>query len=382
MKFINFVQRQKELLQFFHLGKEVTIQDSSLRILFFNFESAYHFEEKADRLNSWDKESSIAENRSFTYPVFFHKGKEKAKEVIILLHGLNERNWDKYLCWAEYLATHTGKAVMLFPIAYHINRAPIQWSDPRSMSLLVKKRQMDVGKDHSLCFANVALSERLSENPVRFYTSGRQTVQDLTDLARQIKRGEHPLFAPDTSVDFFAYSIGAFLSEITLMANPEKLFDKSKLFIFCGGAIFKYMFGESRCIMDKPAYERLLQFYCKEWLSEESIGHYDESEKNDDTLNAFNAMIIPEINREKREGFFSNLGSRLSGISLKKDLVMPFSGVEACVGHDVAAKNFILTDFPYEYTHEAPFPTNGRVDFSLINHSFNAIFSKAAFFLG
>ncbi|MDD2611767.1 MAG: DUF6051 family protein [Bacteroidales bacterium] len=381
MNFTNFVQRQKELLQLFCLGKEVAIQESSLEIRFFHFESGYHFMKEVEGPNFMDDDNSIVENRSFSYPVFVDKRCKKATDVIILLHGLNERNWNKYLCWAEYLATQTKKPVILFPIAYHINRSPFKWSDPRSMSLLVKKRQQSVGEIHSLCFANVALSERLSEDPTRFYNSGRQTVEDLTDLVRQIKQGKHPLFARDASVDFFAYSIGAFLSEITLMSNPEGLFGQSKLFVFCGGSIFKEMFGESRCIMDKPAYERLLQFYCKDWLSKEHRDHYEELEKTDQTLKAFNAMIVPEVDREKREGFFSNLGSRLSGILLKKDLVMPYEGVEACMGHDMTARHFTLMDFPYDYTHEAPFPTNGRVDSALLNASFNETFSKAALFL-
>lgn len=381
MNFINFVQRQKELLQLFHLGKEVALRESSLEIRYLNFESGYNFRSGSTGTDFSTGDFSISENRHFTYPVFFPKGGKKASQVILLLHGLNERSWDKYLCWAEYLAKNTGKPVLLFPIAFHINRAPIQWSDPRTMSALVKKRQIEVGENRSLCFANVALSERLSENPARFYTSGRQTVQDLTDLARQIKRGDHPLFTPGTTIDFFAYSIGAFLSEITLMANPEKLFDDSKLFIFCGGSIFRYMFGESRCIMDKPAYERLLNFYCIEWLSKEQMEEDDQAEIGDHALEAFNAMIAPEVSREKREGFFSSLGSRLSGISLKKDTVMPYAGVEACMGNASASKRFYLTDFPYDYTHEAPFPTNGHIEPSLLNTSFNEIFSRAALFL-
>jgi len=379
MTLINFVQRQKELINQFRFGKEMILNESSLEIRFSPFHSAYPHKTVSDTSDYSEKDGLIQENRSFTYPVFLPKGRIKVSNVIVLLHGLNERNWDKYLCWAEYLATNTGKAVMLFPIAYHINRAPFQWSDPRTMSVLVKKRQIEVGENRSLCFANVALSERLTENPERFYTSGRQTVEDLTQLVRQITQGLHPLFAEGTSVDFFAYSIGAFLSEITFMANPEKLFNSSKLFIFCGGSLFRYMFGESRCIMDKPAYERLLDFYCREWLSEERVKK--TSKEFDSTLLAFNTMIAPEVNREKREGFFAKLGGRLSGISLKKDTVMPFAGVEACMGLEAASKQFCLTDFPYEYTHESPFPTNGRIEPSLLNSSFNRIFSRAAAFL-
>ena len=44
----------------------------------------------------------IPENRSFSYPVFT-PGNTKSDKVILLLHGLNERSWVKYLVWA-YLA--------------------------------------------------------------------------------------------------------------------------------------------------------------------------------------------------------------------------------------------------------------------------------------
>ena len=41
-------------------------------------------------------------------------------------------------------------------------------------------------------------------------------------------------------------------------------------------------------------------------------------------------MISPDIYQEEREHFFDSWKRRISGISLLKDKVMPFSGVEAC----------------------------------------------------
>jgi hypothetical protein len=381
MKILDFVQRQKEILHLFSMGKAVNLKESGVDIRFYPFESAFNFKQTAEVSGSALMDGSIYENRRFNYPVFFPKKQKKSTSAIVLLHGLNERNWDKYLCWAEYLAVHTGKPVLLFPIAYHINRSPELWSDPRSMSLLVRKRQELVGTDRSLCFANVALSERLSEDPVRFYTSGRQTVEDLRVLAGKIHDGGHPLFRKGTTLDFFAYSIGAFVAEITLMSNPDRLFDRSKLFIFCGGSIFESMFGESRCIMDKPAYDKLMRFYMGDWLQQERSFHERHQEVEDETRDAFNRMISPEVDREKREGFFQNLGNRIAGISLKKDTVMPFEGVEACMGKKTALKKILLWDFPFKYTHESPFPTNGRIDPALLNASFNKVFEQAALFL-
>ena len=378
---LDFVKRQKEMLHLFGMGKNVDLKKSGVDIRFFPFESSYNFQLATQVSNHALEDGAIVENNRFNYPVFFPKGWKKATNAIVLLHGLNERSWDKYLCWAEYLAEHTHKAVILFPIAYHINRSPGLWSDPRSMSMLVSKRQALVGPDRSLCFANVAMSERLSEDPIRFYTSGRQTVEDLRLLATSLKNGKHPKFKKGTTVDFFAYSIGAFLAEITMMANPDKLFDQSKLFIFCGGSIFKSMFGESRCIMDKPAYDRLLSFYMKEWIEKEQASVTTHRESLDEARSAFDTMIAPEVDREKREGFFKNLGNRISGISLRKDKVMPYEGVEACMGNDNAFQKFQLLDFPFEYSHESPFPMNSSIEPALLNASFNQVFSRAAQFL-
>lgn len=378
---LDFVKRQKEMLRLFGMGKNVALKKSGVSVRFFPFESSYDFQLSSQVSNHALVDGAIVENNRFDYPVFFPKGRKKADNVIVLLHGLNERNWDKYLCWAEYLAQHTRKAVILFPIAYHMNRSPELWSDPRSMSMLVRKRKERNGPDRSLCFANVALSERLSEDPVRFYTSGRQTVGDLRLLATSLNNGTHPKFKKGTKVDFFAYSIGAFLAEITLMANPDGLFDQSKLFIFCGGSIFKSMYGESKCIMDKPAYDRLLSFYMKEWMESEQVPTVSRLELEDETRIAFDTMIAPEVNREKREGFFRNLGNRISGISLRKDKVMPYEGVEACMGNESALQKFQLLDFPFEYSHESPFPMNSNIEPALLNASFNQVFSKAALFL-
>lgn len=377
----DFVKRQKEMLRLFVMGQNVALKKSGVSVRFYPFVSSYNFQLSAQVSNHALVDGAIVENNRFDYPVFYPKGRKKADNVIVLLHGLNERNWDKYLCWAEYLAEHTKKAVILFPIAYHMNRSPELWSDPRSMSMLVRKRKETHGPDRSLCFANVALSERLSEDPVRFYTSGRQTIEDLRLLATSLNKGTHPKFKKGTKVDFFAYSIGAFLAEIALMANPDGLFDQSKLFIFCGGSIFKSMYGESKCIMDKPAYDRLLNFYMKEWMEREQVSNAFRFEIEDETRTAFDTMIAPEVNQEKREGFFRNLGNRISGISLRKDKVMPYEGVEACMGNESALEKFQLLDFPFEYSHESPFPMNSSIEPALLNASFNQVFSKAALFL-
>ncbi|MDP4277095.1 MAG: DUF6051 family protein [Bacteroidota bacterium] len=357
------------------------MNDTTINIRNYEFESAPVLPMIENKAVSLLYDPTIQENHRFSYPVFIPKNCLKSGACILMLHGLNERHWDKYLCWAEYLAVHTGKPVVLFPIAYHINRSPSIWSDPRKMRDLVDKRKAENGNARSLSFVNAALSERISEDPSRFYNAGRQTVADITKLMHQIKAGEHPLFESNASVDIFAYSIGSFLAEILLMANPDHLFDSSKLFVFCGGSIFRGMAGESRCIMDKPAYDKLFSYYCDEWLGR--VRRWISSGRliEDNLLDAFNAMILPEEYREKREAFFLSQKNRIAGISLVQDNVMPYSGVEACMGSQLAGERFQVMDFPYKYTHEMPFPTDGHVDETVLNESFLSVFRHAAAFL-
>jgi len=322
----------------------------------------------------------VRENVRFEYPVIIPKGVIASTGCILLLHGLNEANWDKYRNWAVYLANMTGKTVILFPIAFHINRAPEWWRNPRENRPLMDKRMAESVNNGALSFANVALSERLSQHPSRFYLSGRQTISDIVCLIRQIRSGNHPWLTSEAAVDFFGYSIGSFLSEIMLMANPFHLFDRSKLFIFCGGSIFKYMHGTSRFIMDKVAYNRIFQFYCEEWLEKTEKLHVIDKQE-DALLKAFNAMILPEVHRADRLDFFKKKRFDIAGISLFKDRVMPFDGVEACMGKVLAADCFQQLDFPFDYSHESPFPLRAQVSEVLMNECFQKVFTKASLFL-
>ena len=64
----------------------------------------------------------ILENKEFTYSLFKKPGPARSEKVILLFHGLNEHSWHKYLPWAKTLVERTGKTVILFPIAFHMNR--------------------------------------------------------------------------------------------------------------------------------------------------------------------------------------------------------------------------------------------------------------------
>lgn len=354
----------------FALGKDCHITGSDIIIRFFPFDSAF----RPLLLNSSDE--SIGENASFVYPVLYPAKKTKSDDAIILLHGLNERRWNKYLPWAEYLVKTTGKPVILFPIAFHMNRSPYSWSNPREMDNVLSLRRMRNGEDRFLTVANVALSERICEQPLRFYVSGKQSIIDLNNLVESIKKGEHPLFNENAQINIFAYSIGAFLSQIALMADENGIYSDSKLFMFCGGGIFSSMFGKSRSILDGKAFDVLLEYYLNTYPT-----ILFSTENKDKLSQAFCSMIAPQWFEKERFSFFENMGDRLNGISLKKDHVMPYEGIVHAMGEQYTTSHIQHWDFAYDYLHETPFPLTGKVDVPTVNESFDKVFSTAAQFL-
>ena len=220
----------------FH-SPDISIPGSSTRIMNCNFQSVIRPDgnhDISDNISVAGQPDLLARsyegNFNFTYPVFMPSGVQKSTGAIVMLHGLNERNWLKYLYWAQYLSENTGKAVILFPMAFHVNRSPGFWSDPRAMQDAYQMRVNQSPENAVATPVNAALSTRLDTHPEWFCTSGLQSCYDLICLNRMIRSGKHELFSQGASVDFFAYSVGAFLLEVLLIANPEDLFLDSKSF--------------------------------------------------------------------------------------------------------------------------------------------------------
>lgn len=358
--------------------KEISIPGSKIKIQNLEFISDFPF-------NGFSNSSDtlISENFTFTYPVFVPEDKETGK-VILLLHGLNERSWEKYLTWAFYLTTITGSYVILFPISFHINRSPASWKDPRSMIQSLQKRISLLGKIDKSSFANVALSERLTDDPLRFFSSGYQTSCDIIKLMLSIKDNKHPVIRSLSTLNIFAYSIGAFLAEILVLGNPNELFSGSKLFIFCGGSVFSNMKGTSKLIMDKVAFDRVYNYYMNDF--ENTIK--DKSPLSNflnynQTGLVFRSMIDLGRLRLFRENLFRKLRGQIHSITLSKDTVIPSDGIRATLSDwDKSMQSVTdIVDFPYQYTHENPFPVL-EIPLSLeVDKSFEKVFSAAGSFL-
>lgn len=333
------------------------------------------------------RDESVRENRSFTYPVVLPSGERRANGAILLFHGLNEKSWVKYLPWAKRLAVSTGKAVLLFPIAFHMNRAPAAWSNPRLMVRVAAERQQRFAPLAASSFVNAALSDRLQSSPERFLHSGLQTYYDVAKLLSEIREGRHPLLAPGARIDLFGYSIGAFLAEVLLFADPGGHLSESKAFLFCGGATLGGMEPVSRYILDSRAGQELASYFGgrldAELASDSPMSRLFERIQSLGTI--FRSLLDLDRLKSFRESKLLTLGRRIIAVALAKDQVVPADAVARTLstnleGERMAAARIRLLDFSHPYSHENPFPILPQFA-AEIARSFEGLFSLASDFL-
>jgi len=329
-------------------------------------------------------DSKVTENCRFRYSVFAPKGTLKSDKVIMMFHGLNEKYWHKYLTWAYRLCLLTGKSVVLFPIAFHMNRAPHDWSDSRKMYALSEKRKLQFPDIIDSTLTNVAISSRLQIKPQRYLWSGLQTYHDVIDFTNNIRSGSHPFIANHASIDIFAYSIGSFLSQILMMANHNQLFETSRLFIFCGGATFNRYSPVTKFIMDSEAdvelYSYAIEHLDSHLKHDKRLGHFLGNEHMEGTC--FRSMLNYKTLKDFREQSFRNMSDRIAAIGLVQDTVIPpYEMMNTLRGSslDIPIRVDAL-DFDYTYKHEDPFQPVPKLN-DLLMKSYTGIFDKVAEFL-
>ena len=327
---------------------------------------------------------AIGENAVFRVSTVAPRPPARTSHAILLLHGLNEREWTKYLPWAVGLVERTGAAVILVPIAFHMNRAPSAWRRAKAMQPLVGARHAHYPALAAASVANAAISARLHARPERFFWSGMQTYYDVLQLVRAIRAGESPDIAPGARIDCFGYSMGAFLALILLMTNEEALFDASRLFAFCGGATFDRTYATSKHILDSAALVALYAFFVEqlevECLRAPRLAHYFEAHPGG---RYFRALLANRKLKGVREGRLCELGGRIAALALRQDAVVPPSEVIATLQGDARTIPIPVTvrDFPYPYTHENPFPHLTRWT-AEVDQAFAAVMEIAATHLG
>jgi len=350
---------------------------------------SFHFDEESAlfkiNIDGTNLDNGEKENQKFRYAIFTPVQNKRFSEAIILLHGLNERNWGKYLPWAYQLVLQTQKPVILFPISHHMNRSPLAWVSPRLMTKFSVFRQTDAPAIENSSCANVALSLRLDNCPELFSMSGIQTYFDIVKLASDIKAGNFEIFEKDCHINFFAYSIGALLTETLLISNPLQLFSDSKAFFFCGGSTFDKINGNSRLIMDSKAFASLRNYQLnndgglkKKVKIPEQYGHLLK-----DGWEAFLAMSGIKKYINYREKSFKRLINRIKAIGLIGDFIVPGNAIKETFGETFNDSCFDIDvmDFPFKYSHEVPFPLNNQQLNDTVTQSFNLVFNKASGFL-
>lgn len=313
-------------------------------------------------------------NNEFRYYILTPE--KKGSGAIILLHGLNERNWNKYIQWAMRLAADTSRAVVLFPIAYHMNRSPRSWIDRHIMTPLVSARIFDEPDARMSTYVNVALSTRMAASPQRFMLSGFQTVNDVAELARSVNAGEHPdLTGP---VDIFAYSIGALVTQVLMLSRSSLLPDDSRVMLFCGGCAFNLMNGTSRFIMDSSAFNRLTRYYIED-IDSGNVPDGDIVMKllhDTPEGEAFYAMTSTTRLKAVAGSPFRNTEGKFRAVAFAGDLVIPAPAVSATLdGADLR----VWTP-GYACTHENPFPLLTGEGSYAVDNTFDRLFTEAAAF--
>ena len=328
-------------------------------------------------------DSDIRDNVSFEYHIFSPVNAKETKKIVLMFHGFNEKNWDKYLPWAKHIVDMTGKSVVLFPIAFHMNRAPQEWSDTRLMYKVSNWRKKLFPDIINSSLSNAAISTRIHAKPQRFLWSGLQTYYDVIQFINEYKSGQHPFIALDAEVDVFAYSIGAFLAEILIMTNHDNYFDKSKLVFFCGGPVFNRLSPVSKFILDSQANVALYSYI---------VEHLDSHLRKDEKLRcylcehsegiSFRSMLNYGVMSDLREERLRAICNRLLAITLKQDIVVPpYEVINTLQGkfRDIPVRVDIL-DLRYPYKHEDPFPALEKIS-DEVDAGFKYVFDKLGEFL-
>ena len=328
------------------------------------------------------KDISVEENRKFNYYILKPRGEGKSRKITFLFHGFNEKYWDKYLPWAEAICENTQSAVVLFPIAFHMQRAPLYWSEKREMFELSEKRKKKYPNIINSTLSNVAISMRLHSMPQRFIWSGLQTYYDVIRFVEECKNGGHELIDKDFKMDIFAYSIGGLLAEILKLSDYKGFFSDTKICLFCSGAVFNRLSPVSKFILDSEANVALYSFL---------VEHFDRFLKKDVHLShyinnhvegkVFRSMLDYQKMIDFREELLRKTEKQTYAISLKKDYVIPsFEIMNTLKG---AYRNINIAvdelDFDHAYTHETPFPVNKK-ETEKINQNFKMVFDKVCGF--
>jgi hypothetical protein len=275
----------------------------------------------AEPIDDAPADCHVAENLEFRYPLLrsLGRGGQRARHLVVILHGLNERSFTKYVPWAYQLWRATDAAVALYPLSFHVNRVLPRWGREIDGHLA---RRRAVPRNEDVHAFNCVISERLDAYPERFFWGGLQSYGDVLDLVREVREGRHPHVHPEARVDLVGYSIGGYLALGLMLLDEGGLFRDSRAVIFESGAALRATNMSSRFIIDHACEVSLMKLYVRftgrlanprlsHWLREHELGR------------CFRALCGDESERGRLESRLREISPRLLAVSNANDEVIP-----------------------------------------------------------
>jgi hypothetical protein len=141
------------------------------------------------------------------------------------------------------------------------------------------------------------------------------------------------------------------------------------------------MHGSSKLIMDSRAFERVYGYYLNEFEKNLTIkSPMADLLCKSQTGMAFRSMIDLERLKAFRENMLAKLRDQIYSITLKMDTVIPSSGVISTLNIINNRTLAEVWNFPYNYSHENPFPLLDTPVSKEVDRCFENLFSAAESF--
>ena len=264
----------------------------------------------------------IEENTVFRFPLLREHANgplKKHDHLVILLHGLNERSFSKYIPWAYQIWTNAQIPVAMFPLPFHINRVRREWAEEQQD---IYRRRMEIPGNEFAHRFNAVISERLGVHPERFIWGALQAYWDLIDLVAEIRAGRHPHFTADTRVDVLGFSAGGYVALALLLENHQGWFERSRGVMFASCAAIRDVNLSSMLILDHAAEVALMKLYVKyrEKLMSPRMKHWLDHHHEAAWFNAFLGLMP---NRALLDARLKEIAPRLLAVAGSADQVMP-----------------------------------------------------------
>ncbi len=207
-----------------------------------------------------DEDVAIGTNSRFTYMMFEPMPSDKVArdQVLIITHGLNEGNPAKLFLWAYNLTRILDYPVVVFPLAFHMDRRSSAWDYLEQVQLTERRKQ--AGRNTHVSPFNTVISDRMSQNPDRFVRGGLQSFHDVIGLCDEIVQGRHAGFLAGATPHFLGYSAGGYLVLDLLLSDPGNRFQNSRSVLFATCVRSDDMNPDSIFILDALAGQRLMAF--------------------------------------------------------------------------------------------------------------------------